>query len=120
MTVVVRKGYGAGYYVMCGRAFEPDLLVAWPGAEISVMGPEGMVSIGARKMLQAAENPAEMKAQLAEGLRQHIDIYRVAAMGLVDDVIDPRDTRKVLARALKRSENKHVERPYKKREISPV
>ncbi|MBS2031359.1 MAG: acyl-CoA carboxylase subunit beta [Deltaproteobacteria bacterium] len=120
MTVVVRKGYGAGYYVMCGRAFEPDLLVAWPGAEISVMGPEGMVSIGARKMLQAAENPAEMKAQLAEGLRQHIDIYRVAAMGLVDDVIDPRDTRKVLARALKRSENKRVERPYKKREISPV
>jgi acetyl-CoA carboxylase carboxyltransferase component len=119
-TVVVRKGYGAGYYVMCGRAFEPDLLVAWPGAEISVMGPEGMVSIAARKMLQGADNPAEMKAQLAEGLRQHIDIYRVAAMGLVDDVIDPRETRRVLARALKRSENKRVERPFRRREVSPV
>jgi acetyl-CoA carboxylase carboxyltransferase component len=120
LTVVVRKGYGAGYYVMCGRAFEPDLLVAWPGAEISVMGPEGMVSIAGRKLLQGAENPAEMKAQLTEGLRQQIDIYRVAAMGLVDDVIDPRETRRVLARALRRSEHKRVERPSRKREVSPV
>ena len=120
LTVVVRKGYGAGYYVMCGRAFEPDLLVAWPGAEISVMGAEGLVSIGARKMLQGAEHPAELKAELASQLRPHIDIYRVAAMGLVDDVIDPRDTRKVLARALARSENKRVERPFRRREVSPV
>ncbi len=120
ITVVVRKGYGAGYYVMCGRAFEPDLIVAWPGAEISVMGPEGMVAIAGRKMLEAAEDPAALKAELAEGLRQHIDIYRVQAMGLVDDVIDPRDTRAVIARALERTANKRVERPYRRREIAPV
>jgi acetyl-CoA carboxylase carboxyltransferase component len=120
LTVVVRKGYGAGYYVMCGRAFEPDLIVAWPAAEISVMGAEGMVSIAGRKLLAGADDPVAMKAQLADGLRQHIDIYRVAAMGLIDDVIDPRETRKVLARALKRSENKRVERPFKKREVRPV
>ena len=122
-TVVVRKGYGAGYYVMNGRAYEPDLLVAWPGAEIGVMGPEGMVSIAARKLLQSAESPEAakaMKAELAEGLRQHISIYRTAALGMIDDVIDPRDTRRALARALKRTENKKVERPYRKREISPV
>lgn len=119
-TVVVRKGYGAGYYVMNGRAFEPDLIVAWPGAEISVMGPEGMVAIAARKLVASAENPAEMKAQLAEGLRQHIDIRRVAALGLVDDVIDPRDTRRVLGRALARSANKQVERPGRKHGVRPV
>jgi acetyl-CoA carboxylase carboxyltransferase component len=119
-TVVVRKGYGAGYYVMCGRAFEPDLIVAWPGAEISVMGPEGMVAIAGRKLLAGAENPAELKAQLADGIRQHIDIYRVAAMGLVDDVIDPRDTRQTLARALKRTEHKRVDRPFRRHGVTPV
>jgi acetyl-CoA carboxylase carboxyltransferase component len=123
LTVVVRKGYGAGYYVMNGRAFEPDLLVAWPGAEIGVMGPEGMVSIAARKLLQGAESPeaAEaMKKELADGLRQHIRIERTAAMAMVDDVVDPRDTRRLLARALKRTANKKVERPFRRREISPV
>jgi acetyl-CoA carboxylase carboxyltransferase component len=122
-TVVIRKGYGAGYYVMNGRAYEPDLLVAWPGAEIGVMGPEGMVSIAARKLLQAAESPeaaAAMKKELSDSLRQHISIYRTAAMAMVDDVIDPRDTRRLLARALKRTEHKTVERPFRRREISPV
>src|SRR6185503_14032013 len=50
ITVVVRKAYGAGYYVMCGRAYEPDLVVSWPTGEISVMGAEGMVGIAARKL----------------------------------------------------------------------
>src|SRR5437016_10925148 len=75
LTVVLRKGYGAGYYVMNGRAYEPDLLVAWPGAEISVMGAEGMVAIAANKQ------PDEVKKQLAEGIRPHIDIYSTAALG---------------------------------------
>jgi acetyl-CoA carboxylase carboxyltransferase component len=122
-TVVVRKGYGAGYYVMNGRAFEPDLLLAWPGAEIGVMGPEGMVSIAARKVLQGAESPeaaAAMKKELTENLRQHIRIERTAALAMVDDVVDPRDTRRLLARALKRTANKKMERPFRRREISPV
>jgi acetyl-CoA carboxylase carboxyltransferase component len=122
-TVVVRKGYGAGYYVMNGRGFEPDLLVAWPGAEIGVMGPEGMVSIAARKLLQQAESPEAaktMKEEMAKALREQISIYRTAALGMVDDVIDPRETRGLLARALRRTRNKHVERPYRRREISPV
>lgn len=122
-TVVVRKGYGAGYYVMNGRAYEPDLLLAWPGAEIGVMGPEGIVSIAARKLLQSAESPEAAKAlkeDLAKGLRHHITIYRAAAMAMVDDVVDPRDTRRLLARALKRTANKKVERPYRRREVSPV
>lgn len=120
MTVVVRKGYGAGYYVMCGRAYEPDVLVAWPTAEISVMGPEGMVSIAAKKMLDAAEDPVALKAQLADAIRPQIDPYRVAAMGLVDDVIDPRETRATLIRGLELTANKQVVRPFRRREISPV
>jgi len=122
-TVVVRKGYGAGYYVMNGRAYEPDLIVAWPGSEIGIMGPEGMVAIAAQKLLKSAESPEaakEMKEQMAAALRQQISIYRTAAMGMVDDVIDPRDTRRALARALKRTAHKKVDRPFRRREISPV
>lgn len=120
MTVVVRKGYGAGYYVMCGRAYEPDVIVAWPTAEISVMGPEGMVAIAAHKMLEAADDPAAMKKQMADSIRPQIDPYRVAALGLVDDVIDPRETRATLIRGLDLTANKKVERPFRRREISPV
>jgi acetyl-CoA carboxylase carboxyltransferase component len=123
ITVVVRKAYGAGYYVMCGRAYEPDLIVAWPNAEIALMGPEGMVSIGGRKMLQAMADPEarkQMKAQMAEALRPHIDIFRAGAMALIDDIIDPRDTRATIAHALRRTERKKMERPYRRREVSPV
>ncbi len=113
-TVVLRKGYGAGYYVMNGRAYEPDLLVAWPGAEISVMGAEGIVAIAANK---AAD---EVKKQLAEAIRPHIDIYKTAALGYVDDVIDPRETRPLLAHWLRLTEHKQVARPWRKREIAPM
>jgi acetyl-CoA carboxylase carboxyltransferase component len=120
LTVVVRKGYGAGYYVMAGRAYEPDLLVAWPGAEISVMGAEGMVGIAGRKLFGDREPPPEVKQQLAQMIQQNIDIYRVAGWGLVDDVIDPRDTRPLLCRAVELAWNRKVERPYRKHGIMPV
>src|SRR5713226_5200001 len=119
-TVIVRKAYGAGYYVMNGRAYEPDLMVAWPGAEIAVMGAEGMVSIAANKLIAQAEDPEALKKQLADAVRPHIDILRTAALGLVDDVIDPRETRPLLAHYLKLTESKRVERPWRKHGISPV
>jgi len=120
LTVVVRKGYGAGYFVMAGRAYEPDLIVAWPGAEISVMGAEGMVGIAGKKLFAGQEPPPEVKKQLTEMIQQHIDIYKVAGWGLVDDVIDPRETRKVLALGLELSWNKQVERPWRKHGVMPV
>ncbi len=120
LTVVVRKGYGAGYYVMAGRAFEPDLLVAWPNAEISVMGAEGMVGIAAKKLFGGMDPPPEMKQAIVAELQRSIDIYKVAGWGYVDDVIDPRDTRRVLAWGLELSRNKHLERPHRKRGIIPV
>ena len=120
LTVVTRKGYGAGYYVMAGRAFEPDLIVAWPGAEISVMGADGMLSIGGGKLFGGEEPPPEVKKQVAAAIQKHIDIYKVAGWGLVDDVIDPRETRKLLCLAIEMSWGRAVERPAKKRGIMPV
>lgn len=120
LTVLVRKCYGAGYYVMCGRAYEPDLIVAWPSAEVSVMGAEGMVGIAARKLFGGMEPPPEVKQQVVDTIQKNIDIDRVAGWGYVDDVIDPRDTRLALAWGLELSEHKRLERPPKKRGVIPV
>jgi acetyl-CoA carboxylase carboxyltransferase component len=118
-TVIVRKAYGAGYYAMCGRAFEPDLLVAWPTAEISVMGAEGMMGIAGRKLLENLPNAEEMKQQMIEMIRPYIDPYQVARLGLVDDIIDPRETRDVLITGLEMTADKVVERPWRKHDVPP-
>ncbi len=120
ITIVVRKAYGAGYYVMCGRAYEPDLIVSWPTGEISVMGAEGMVGIAARKLFGDQDPPPEMKKTIIDMIQKNIDIYKVAGWGLVDDVIDPRDTRRVVAWGLELSRHKKIERPQRKRGVIPV
>ncbi len=120
ISVVVRKAYGAGYYVMCGRAYEPDLIVSWPSGEISVMGAEGMVGIAARKLFGDTDPPPEAKKTIIEMIQKNIDIYKVAGWGLIDDVIDPRDTRRVIAWGLELAKHKKVERPARKRGIIPV
>jgi len=120
VTVVLRKAYGAGYYVMCGRAYEPDLIVAWPTAEISVMGAEGAVEIIFRKQVEAAEDPAAKKAELIAEFRKIIDVYVAAANAMIDDVIDPRETRPTICRALEMAEGKTVERPWKRSAVVPV
>jgi acetyl-CoA carboxylase carboxyltransferase component len=120
ITVVLRKAYGAGYYVMCGRAFEPDLIVAWPSAEISVMGAEGAVEIIFRKQVEEAEDPAGKKQELIENFRKVIDVYIAAGHDMVDDVIDPRETRLTICRGLEMAAGKQVERPHKKSGVVPV
>ena len=120
VTVVLRKAYGAGYYVMNGRAYEPDLIVAWPSAEISVMGAEGAVEIVFRKQVEEAEDPVAKKAELIAAYRGLIDVYVAARNDMVDDVIDPRETRPVICRALEMAEGKTVERPWKRHGVVPV
>jgi acetyl-CoA carboxylase carboxyltransferase component len=120
LTVILRKAYGAGYYVMCGRAYEPDLIVAWPTAEISVMGPEGMVGIAGRKVLAQSEDPDAVRQQLVEAIRPHIDIFKVAGWGFVDEVIDPRETRRAVLTGLEIAESKQVLRPARKNGVRPV
>jgi acetyl-CoA carboxylase carboxyltransferase component len=120
VTVVVRKAYGAGYYVMCGKAYEPDLIVAWPSAEISVMGPEGAVNIIFRKQIEASDDPDATRAEMIEGIRRTIDPYIAAGNAMIDDIIDPRETRPTVIRALEMAATKRVQRPWKKHGVMPV
>lgn len=123
MSIVIRKCYGAAYYAMCGRAYDPDLLLAWPGAEISVMGPEGMVAIFARDRLAKAASKEEAQKTveaLAEAIRPHIRAERAAAEGYVDDVIDPRETRARLIACLEFTREKKVVRHPRKHGVYPV
>jgi acetyl-CoA carboxylase carboxyltransferase component len=120
VTVVLRKAYGAGYYVMCGRAYEPDLIVAWPSAEISVMGPEGAVEIIFRKQVVQADDPEGRRRELIANFRKIIDVYVAAGNGMIDDVIDPRETRLTICRALELAAGKRVQRPWKRNGVVPV
>ena len=120
VTVVLRKAYGAGYYVMCGRGYEPDGLFAWPSAEISVMGPEGAVDIIFPKQIAAAEDPQAARAQFIQTVRQTIDPYIAASWAFVDDVIDPPDTRRVIIDALEGAATKRTHRPWRKHGVRPV
>ncbi len=120
ITVITRKAYGAGYYVMNGRAYDPDLILAWPTAEISVMGAEGAVEIVLRKVYEAADDPAAKKQELINEYRKIIDVYIAAGNDMIDDVIDPRETRARICDALEMAAGKRVERPWKKSGVLPV
>jgi len=123
ITVVMRKAYGAGYFVMNGTAYEADYIVAWPTAEISVMGPDGAVNIIYRKQL--AELPegderTQQRLQYAEEIRKTIDPYIAAGHAQVDDIIDPAETRAAIWRGLQVSKGKTIVRPWRKHGVLPV
>lgn len=120
ITFVLRKAYGAGMYVMCSKAFGADLYAAWPSAEISVMGPEGGVNILFRRQIAAAEDPAALRAELVEKYREDIGVTVAAEQVMVDEVIDPRETRRLIIRTLKLTQGKKVDRPWKKHGVVPV
>jgi acetyl-CoA carboxylase carboxyltransferase component len=123
ISVVLRKSYGAGYFVMNGLAYEADYLVAWPTAEIAVMGPDGVVNIIHRKTLEAIEDEterAQKRLELAEHVRANIDPYIAAGHAQLDDVIDPADTRAAIVRGLRISADKQVDRPWRKHGVLPV
>src|SRR3954452_1348841 len=123
VSVVLRKSYGAGYFVMNGLAYEADYIVAWPTAEIAVMGPDGAVNIIHRKTLGAIDDEEERtrrRLELAEEIRANIDPYIAAGHAQLDDVIDPADTRAAIARGLAITADKRVERPARKHGVLPV
>ena len=84
------------------------------------MGAEGMVGIAARKLFGGQEPPPEVKKAIVDQIQKNIDVYKVAGWGLVDEVIDPRDTRRAIAWGLEVARKKKVERPERKRGIIPV
>ncbi|MDL1899611.1 acyl-CoA carboxylase subunit beta [Anaerolineae bacterium CFX9] len=121
LTVTTRKAYGGAYCVMSSKHIRGDLNLAWPTAEIAVMGPEGAVEIIYRRDLKDAEDPAAMKAKLAAEYRERLaNPYVAAQRGYVDDVIEPRETRARLINGLEVFQNKRDNNPPKKHGNIPL
>jgi propionyl-CoA carboxylase beta chain len=121
LTVTTRKSYGGAYCVMSSKHIRGDLNLAWPTAEIAVMGPEGAVEIIYRRELKDAADPAALKKQLAAEYREKFaSPYVAAARGYIDDIIEPRDTRPRLINALQVFQNKRDENPPKKHGNMPL
>ncbi len=102
-TVVLRKAVGMAYLAMCGRSARPSLIVSWPGAFFDVMGPEAGVMLLHDKQIAAAPDPQAKKEGILASLREQASAYEAAALGLIDDVVEPADTRRLLIEALQRS-----------------
>ncbi|WP_251553663.1 acyl-CoA carboxylase subunit beta [Neobacillus muris] len=100
LSVVIRKSVGAAYGNMCGPTMGADFVVAWPTAEINFTGPEVGINVVYGRQLEGVENPKEVRHQLLEKWAFDSSPYKAAAKHLIDDVIDPRETRKFLCRAL--------------------
>ncbi len=121
LTVITRKGYGGAYIVMSSKHIHADLVFAWPSAEIAVMGAEGAVNILYRKELTSAEKPEEERARLVAEFREKFsNPYRAAALGYVDDVIIPAETRPRLIAALELLRDKQSSQPTKKHGCMPL
>ena len=121
MTVVTRKAYGGAYDVMSSKHIRGDVNLAWPSAEIAVMGPEGAVNIIFRKELAQAEDPEKRKEELvAEYREKFANPYIAASRGYLDDVIEPRETRPRLINALEMLSNKRDSNPPKKHGCIPL
>ena len=118
--MIRRKAYGAGYYVLCGKGYHPDTIVAWPFAEISVMGPEGAVNIIFNKQVEGSDDPEATRAQLVETIRKQIDPYLAAGWAMIDDVIDPSETRRVIIKGIEQARDKKIDRPWRKHGNIPV
>jgi len=121
LMVILRKSYGGAYCVMSSKGLRGDLLYAWPNAEIAVMGAEGAVNILFRKEVSEAADPEAKRRELTEEYQQRFNNpYIAAARGLIDDVIEPRDTRRVLIRALELTLSKRERHVPRKHGIAPM
>jgi acetyl-CoA carboxylase carboxyltransferase component len=121
ITIITRKAYGGAYDVMSSKHIRGDLNLAWPSAELAVMGPEGAVNIIFRKELAESPNPDECRAELvAEYREKFANPYIAASRGYIDDVIEPRLTRPRLINALEMLTNKRDRNPAKKHGNIPL
>ena len=121
LTVITRKAYGGAYDVMSSKHIRGDFNVAWPTAEIAVMGPKGAVEVLFRK--EIAESKDQQKAtdaKIEEYRDKFAHPYIAAARGYLDDIIDPRDTRPMLIDALETLQNKRDKNPPKKHGNIPL
>lgn len=115
ISVILRKAYGGAYIVMDSQSIGADLTYAWPTNEVAVMGAEGAANVVFRRQIAAADDPEATRARLVKEYRQELmHPYYAAEHGLVDDVIDPADTREVLAAGLAMLAGKHSDLPERK------
>lgn len=121
LTVTTRKAYGGAYCVMSSKHIRGDLNLAWPSAEIAVMGPDGAVNIIFRKEIAEAQDPVARKAELVAEYRQQLaSPYIAAKRGFIDDVIEPQQTRARLINGLEVFQNKRDSNPPKKHGNIPL
>ena len=121
IQVITRKAYGGAYVVMNSKSIGADLAFAWPSAEIAVMGPQGAVGIIFRKEIESASDPDARRAELIEEYTERFaNPYIAAERGYVDDVIDPRETRRVLVRSLEMLRTKKEKLPQRKHGNVPL
>jgi acetyl-CoA carboxylase carboxyltransferase component len=122
ISIVLRKGYGLGYFAMCGgRSFSADACLAWPSAEICAMSIEGAIDVAFRKDYEAAPDPAARRQQMIDETRARIGALRAAEGFGIDDIIDPRDTRHRLAEILDAAQPRRPhDHPPKFRSIAPI
>ncbi|MGE5764065.1 MAG: acyl-CoA carboxylase subunit beta [Mycobacterium leprae] len=121
VTIIVRKAFGGGYIAMCSKALGADRSYAWPTAEVAVMGAEGAAEIVFRREIAAAEDQAAKRAELIETYRETFaNPYVAASSQLVDDVIEPAVSRRVVAQAFEALTTKRDLRPAKKHGLIPM
>jgi len=121
MTVILRKAYGGAYDVMCSKHVRSDYNIAWPGAELAVMGADGAVQIIHRRRIESSGNPEQERQRLVDEYTDRFaNPYQAAAMGYIDDVIEPIDTRRKLCLALGMLLDKQEMRPSKKHGNIPL
>ena len=121
VTLIVRKAYGGAYIGMCSKEVGADIVLAWPSAEIAVMGPEGAANIIFRKEIAGADNPEETRRRKIDEYRDKFaNPYIAAARGYVDDVIEPRTTRPHLVSSFEMLAGKRETRPAKKHGNIPL
>jgi propionyl-CoA carboxylase beta chain len=121
VTVITRKAYGGAYCVMSSKHIRTDVNLAWPSAEIAVMGPEGAVNILYRRELETARDPASLRASKVSEFREKFaNPYVAASRGFIDEIIRPRQTRAKLISALSALETKRDKNPPKKHGNIPL
>lgn len=121
VTLIVRKAYGGSYLAMCSKDLGADMVLAWPQAEIAVMGPDGAANIVFKNEIKSSEDPAKTRKEKIEEYRNNFaNPYRAAARGYVDDVIIPSETRPRLISAFDMLSTKRDSRPAKKHGNFPV
>lgn len=121
LTVVMRKAYGGAYVAMCSKHLGSNLVIAWPTAEIAVMGPEGAANIIFRKEISESEDPEAMRMKMIKEYEEKFaNPYVAASRGYVDQIIEPNKTRDALITALKLAENHKVEAVKRRHGNMPV